>query len=139
MTLLAKIVAQMGAVLSFKNPNLFIVVPPGCVGNFAFSDSCQPFVDAMNPPKSKVSISRNAFSIISELRLCPIVANVRVITAVPVNTAVSSNLLLQVMPDVAFIPKFSTILNIRLERLYRLSFEKKLEIFRILTRRFQRE
>ena len=29
MALLAKIVAQMGAVLNFKNPNVFIVVPPG--------------------------------------------------------------------------------------------------------------
>ena len=65
------------------------------------------------------------------MRVCPIVAIVWVITAVPVNTAVSTNEYLLIITDSAVIPKVSTVLNSRLERLCRSKVEKNLEIFGI--------
>ena len=58
-------VAQTGAVLHLKNPNLLIVVPPGCVGKLL----CQTLVmieletnDVLSLPKSKVFSFEETFS-----------------------------------------------------------------------------
>lgn len=133
MALLARIVAQTGAVLNFKNPNLFIVVPPGCVGNLL----CRTLVmieletnDVLSLPKSRVLVSRKGiwrWTVVSELRFCPIIANVQAIPAAPVNTAVSTNAVLPMITNSLLIPKVLAIPNSRLEQLFRLSIEIFLE------------
>lgn len=90
--------------------------------------------DVLNLPKSKVLVSRKGFqgqTIVSELRVCPVVAIVRAITVAPVNAAVSTNTVLLIITNSLLIPKVPAILNSRLEQLYRFAVEIFLEIFRL--------